>query len=137
MILKSNDPAILFDLDGTLVDTAYRHVTSWAAALRDAGILVPEWKIHRRIGMSGSSLVRQLVREHGLHSSKIDVEQLEKMHDSVFNKSISSIQPLPGAEKLIRYLSEAWCGMGDCNDRRQTTNEKIVRLDLHRREKRR
>ena len=63
MISKSNDPAILFDLDGTLVDTAYRHVTSWAAALRDAGILVPEWKIHRRIGMSGSSLVRQLVRE--------------------------------------------------------------------------
>ena len=110
MILKISDPAILFDLDGTLVDSAYRHVTSWAAALRDAGILVPEWKIHRRIGMSGSSLVRQLIREHRLDSSKIDIEQLEKTHDTVFNKSISSIQPLPGAEKLIRYLTKHGVG---------------------------
>ncbi len=106
MISKASDPAILFDLDGTLIDTAYRHVTAWASALRDAGILVPEWKIHRRIGMSGNSLVHQLVREHGLDSSKIDIQQLEKTHDTVFDKSISSIQPLPGAEKLIRYLTK-------------------------------
>jgi HAD superfamily hydrolase (TIGR01509 family) len=106
MISKSSDLAILFDLDGTLVDTAYRHVTAWTAALRDAEVVIPEWKIHRRIGMSGRSLVRQLVREHGLHASKIDVEQLEKKHDAVFNQSISSIQPLPGAEKLLRYLTK-------------------------------
>ncbi|HLV88325.1 MAG TPA: HAD family hydrolase [Candidatus Sulfotelmatobacter sp.] len=106
MISKSTDPAILFDLDGTLVDTAYRHVSAWAAALRDAGILVPEWKVHRRIGMSGRSLVRQLAREHGLRSSRIDIGQLEKTHDTVFNESISTIQPLPGAEKLLQYLTK-------------------------------
>ena len=106
MISKLSDPAILFDLDGTLIDTAYRHVTAWATALRDAGLLVPEWKIHRRIGMSGRSLIRQLVREHGSPSSKINVEQLEKKHDTVFNKSGSSIQPLPGAEKLLRHLGQ-------------------------------
>ena len=127
MISKSNDPAILFDLDGTLVDTAYRHVTSWAAALRDAGILVPEWKIHRRIGMSGSSLVRQLVREHRLHSSKIDIEQLEKMHDSVFNKSISSIQPLPGAEKLIRYLTKRGVGWAIATTGGKQQTRKLLR----------
>lgn len=110
MISKSSDPAILFDLDGTLIDTAYRHVTSWAAALRDAGILDPEWKIHRRIGMSGRSLVHQLVREHGLQSSKINVRQLEKKHDTVFNKSITAIQPLPGAEKLLQYLTKHGVG---------------------------
>jgi beta-phosphoglucomutase-like phosphatase (HAD superfamily) len=57
MISTSSDSAILFDLDGTLVDTAYHHVNAWAAALKDAGIVVPEWKIDRRIGMSGRSLV--------------------------------------------------------------------------------
>ena len=40
MISTSSDPAILFDLDGPLVDTAYHHVTAWAAALKDAGIVV-------------------------------------------------------------------------------------------------
>jgi beta-phosphoglucomutase-like phosphatase (HAD superfamily) len=126
MISKATDPAILFDLDGTLVDTAYRHVTSWAAALREAGILVPEWKIHRRIGMSGRSLVRQLVREHGSHSLKIDPEQLEEKHDAVFNKSMSSIQPLPGAEKLLRYLTKHGVGWAYCNDGQKTTNEKTA-----------
>ena len=55
------DPAMLFDLDGTLVDTVYQHVTAWSAALRSEGILVPNWKIHRRIGMSGKSLVNQFI----------------------------------------------------------------------------
>ena len=56
--------------------------------------------------MSGRSLVRQLVREHGLRSAKIKIEQLEKKHDTVFNKSMNSIQPLPGAENLLRYLTK-------------------------------
>jgi HAD superfamily hydrolase (TIGR01509 family) len=109
MTRQSSDPAILFDLDGTLVDTAYRHVTSWSAALREAGILVPEWKIHRRIGMSGGSLVRQLVRE-GLRHSKIQAEKLEKKHDIFFSKSMNSIQPLPGAEEMLRHLSQLGVG---------------------------
>jgi beta-phosphoglucomutase-like phosphatase (HAD superfamily) len=81
---EPSDPAILFDLDGTLIDTAYRHVTSWAAALTEAGIVVPEWKIHRRIGMSGGSLIRQLVREHGLRHLESQQEKLEKRHDFFF-----------------------------------------------------
>jgi HAD superfamily hydrolase (TIGR01549 family) len=127
MISKASETAILFDLDGTLIDSAYRHVTSWAAALRDAGILVPEWKIHRRIGMSGSSLVRQLVREHILDSSKIDIEQLEETHDTVFNKSISSIQPLPGAEKLIRYLTKHGVGWAIATTGGKQQTRKLLR----------
>ena len=127
MIPKSSDPAILFDLDGTLLDTAYRHVTAWTIAFRDAGIFVPEWKIHRRIGMSGSSLVHQLVREHGLHSSNSDIEELEKTHDTVFNKSISSIQPLPGAEKLIRYLTKHGVGWAIATTRGKQQTRKLLR----------
>jgi beta-phosphoglucomutase-like phosphatase (HAD superfamily) len=58
------NPAILFDLDGTLIDTAYEHALAWSSALRAAGLAVPTWKIHRHIGMSGKSLIWQLVREH-------------------------------------------------------------------------
>src|SRR5580658_2249999 len=60
---RSNNPAILLDLDGTLVDSVYEHVIAWAASLRSVGIVVPNWKIHRRIGMNGESMVRQLLRE--------------------------------------------------------------------------
>ncbi len=58
---KLTDPAICS------ISTAFLYClpsrTASAEALRDSGIFIPEWKIHRRIGMSGSALVRQLVRE--------------------------------------------------------------------------
>lgn len=45
--------ALIFDLDGTLVDTVYAHVFTWQQALAEAGMAIPGWLIHRRIGMSG------------------------------------------------------------------------------------
>jgi beta-phosphoglucomutase-like phosphatase (HAD superfamily) len=40
--------AFLFDLDGTLVDSVYQHVLAWQTALREAGIDLSVWRIHRR-----------------------------------------------------------------------------------------
>jgi HAD superfamily hydrolase (TIGR01509 family) len=123
---RPSDPAILFDLDGTLIDTAYRHVTSWAAALREAGIVVSEWKIHRRIGMSGGSLVRQLVREHGLRLES-QLEKLEKRHDFFFRESLSSIQPLPGSEALLRHLSQLGVGWAVATTGGKEQTRKLLR----------
>jgi beta-phosphoglucomutase-like phosphatase (HAD superfamily) len=41
-------PAFLFDLDGTLVDSVYQHVVAWREALEGVGINLSVWKIHRR-----------------------------------------------------------------------------------------
>jgi hypothetical protein len=45
--------ALLFGLDGTLVDSVYEHVLAWREALEEAGIELTVWRINRRIGMSG------------------------------------------------------------------------------------
>jgi HAD superfamily hydrolase (TIGR01509 family) len=102
---KPANPAILFDLDGTLLDTVYDHVTAWSAALTSAGIIVPKWKIHRRIGMNGESLVNQLLREPKNAPKKVDIEALEKKHDTEFQKGNPHPQPLPGANELLQYLT--------------------------------
>ena len=47
--------ALIFDLDGTLVDTVYAHVYAWQRALLEIDLPVDGWRIHRRIGMSGAS----------------------------------------------------------------------------------
>ena len=97
-------PALLFDLDGTLIDSNYEHVAAWSEALRSAQIVIPEWKIHRRIGMSGKSFLKELLRE--LPSRKNpDPDQLEKRHDSIFRRSISRLSPLPGANQLLKHLA--------------------------------
>lgn len=46
--------ALIFDLDGTLVDAVYAHIIAWQKALAKAGMAFDGWRIHRRIGMSGS-----------------------------------------------------------------------------------
>ena len=121
---NSSNPAILFDLDGTLIDSVYEHVIAWAASLRSVGIVVPNWKIHRRIGMNGESMVRQLLREPNVRQRSVRVEPLEKKHDVAFKKATSTIRLLPGARELLRYLSRSgirWA-IATTGSRKQTTS---------------
>ncbi|HZS28467.1 MAG TPA: HAD family hydrolase [Candidatus Angelobacter sp.] len=103
---KTETPAVLFDLDGTLIDSVYEHVEAWWTTLNNAGILVPKWKIHRRIGMSGKSFVTELLREFA-PNKKVNIENLEKEHDRKFVESLSKIAPLRGADDLFRHLHSA------------------------------
>jgi beta-phosphoglucomutase-like phosphatase (HAD superfamily) len=48
--------ALVFDLDGTLVDTVYAHVFAWQRAFAEQGLPIDGWRIHRRVGMSGGLL---------------------------------------------------------------------------------
>ena len=52
---------VLFDLDGTLVDTNYLHTLAWSRALRDAGEWAPMNEIHRLVGMGGEDLLIELL----------------------------------------------------------------------------
>ena len=97
-------PALLFDLDGTLIDSNYQHVAAWSEALRSAQIVIPQWKIHRRIGMSGKSFLKELLRELPKPKANPDLEQLEKRHDSIFRRSIPGLCSLPGANQLLNHL---------------------------------
>ena len=103
---KNSQPALLFDLDGTLVDTVYQHVIAWAAPLKEAGVVIPDWKIHRRVGMSGKSMLRQLFREHQAGKRRLNVDALEKKHDAEFTRISRNIRQLPGAPELLRHLTQ-------------------------------
>jgi HAD superfamily hydrolase (TIGR01509 family) len=121
---RSDNPAILFDLDGTLIDSVYEHVMAWGASLRNAGIVVPNWKIHRRIGMNGESMVRQLLREPEINKRAVKVARLEKKHDVAFKKAASNIRLLPGTRELLRYLTQSgirWA-IATTGNRKQTTS---------------
>src|ERR1700743_3513895 len=59
-VVGSAGPAILFDLDGTLVDSNYEHVLAWSKAMRASGLNVPNASIHRCRGMWGEMLIQTL-----------------------------------------------------------------------------
>lgn len=98
-------PAVLFDLDGTLVDTAYHHVYAWSEALQSTRISIPYWKIHRRIGMSGKSFLQELLRELSPKKRGVDIEKLEQKHDASFVRLLPQLEALPGANELLAHLS--------------------------------
>src|SRR5688572_25135368 len=102
-----NAPALIFDLDGTLVDSVYQHVLAWHEALQAAGIELAVWRIHRRIGMSGGLLINALGRETGRRLTSDEVARLQKQHAEAYARQVGHVRPLPGALELLDYLSRA------------------------------
>jgi HAD superfamily hydrolase (TIGR01549 family) len=99
--------ALIFDLDGTLVDSVYPHALSWQMALSDFGMPCPAWAIHRRIGMSGRLLVKSIAREQRRRLSDADIEKLGERHAQLFRQLAPNCRPLPGAVDLLAYLAES------------------------------
>ncbi|MFO1061601.1 MAG: HAD family hydrolase [Dongiaceae bacterium] len=97
--------ALLFDLDGTLVDSVYQHVMSWHEALQEAGLELAVWRIHRRIGMSGGLFTHALLRELGREITPEITHRLRQLHAEAYNRRAGQIRPLPGARELLAHLT--------------------------------
>jgi HAD superfamily hydrolase (TIGR01509 family) len=99
--------ALIFDLDGTLVDTVYAHVLAWQRAFAEAGLAIDGWRIHRRIGMSGGLFTRGVAREIGRDIDTAETEAIQRRHGQLFRDFLPERRPLPGAVELLRYLRAA------------------------------
>jgi HAD superfamily hydrolase (TIGR01509 family) len=99
-------PALIFDLDGTLVDTVYAHVYAWQRALHEHGMDIDGWRIHRRIGMSGGLFTRAVGREIGRPLTDGEVGELQDRHGALFRELLPERRPLPGAVDLLAELRE-------------------------------
>jgi HAD superfamily hydrolase (TIGR01549 family) len=97
--------SFLFDLDGTLVDNVYDHVLAWHDALREEGIEVSVWRLHRKIGMSGGLLTRALVRETGRELDEAQLTRVRELHSQFYSSRSKATTPLPGARELLKYLT--------------------------------
>jgi HAD superfamily hydrolase (TIGR01509 family) len=87
---------VLFDVDGTLVDTNYLHAVAWSRALRDAGEWAPMNAIHRLVGMGGDQLVPKLLGRDCPKASEARADRYRELVDDV--------RAFPGARDLLREL---------------------------------
>jgi HAD superfamily hydrolase (TIGR01509 family) len=97
---------VVFDLDGTLIDSVYHHVLAWRDALEAEGIPIAVWSIHRKIGMSGGLFARALLRETGAPITSEISERLQAGHAAAFVAYAGGVRPLPGAVELLARLTE-------------------------------
>jgi phosphoglycolate phosphatase-like HAD superfamily hydrolase len=96
--------ALVFDLDGTLVDSVYAHVLAWQAALSEVGVHVDGYRLHRHVGSSGDLIVRYAQREAGHTLSTEEAETVRHRHGELFRQMMPRPRPLPGAVEVFRAL---------------------------------
>jgi HAD superfamily hydrolase (TIGR01509 family) len=97
-------PAVLFDVDGTLVDSNYLHVYAWQRAFDDEGMPVAAWRIHRCIGMDGDKLVQSLCDSTGGAPEHVQ-DRLSDGHSRYYREVIPLLAPLPGARALLQRVA--------------------------------
>jgi HAD superfamily hydrolase (TIGR01509 family) len=90
-------PCVLFDVDGTLVDSNYLHTIAWSRAVRDGGEWAPMNAIHRLIGMGSDTFLPTLI---GREDSAIAAGW--KTH---YDTLIHEVCGFPGGVELLRELA--------------------------------
>jgi HAD superfamily hydrolase (TIGR01549 family) len=95
---------LLFDVDGTLVDTNYHHALAWYRAFRSLDKIVPVWRIHRKMGMGGDHLVADLLGDEVEEELGDDIRAAEKV---LYRNLIEEVEPMDGAKELIERLKKA------------------------------
>lgn len=93
---------ILFDVDGTLVDSNDAHARAWEAAFREAGHQVPFDRIRRLIGMGGDQLLPETI---GVSDTTPEGKAIARRRGEIFReRHLPHVRPLPGARDLVVRL---------------------------------
>lgn len=100
---RTKDAAVLFDVDGTLMDTVHLHTVSWWEALRQRGHVVPTSVVHHCIGMGSDHLLDRLLGEE---RDRGDDGALSAAHDALYAQFWTRLAPLDGAADLLRACAE-------------------------------
>lgn len=93
--------AVLFDIDGTLVDSNFLHVEAWSHAFHDLGLIVPAWRIQRAIGADSAELLDQLI---GDVPDEVR-EKAKAINAEHYKALLSRLEVLPGSRELVAELA--------------------------------
>ncbi|MHB2022697.1 MAG: HAD family hydrolase [Mycobacteriales bacterium] len=85
--------AVLFDVDGTLVDSNYQHVIAWVEAFRAGGYQVGAARLHRSLGMGSDQLIRAVLGR--------DDADVRRAHSNFYAPHLETLRPFPAARELL------------------------------------
>ena len=93
---------VIFDVDGTLVDSNDQHARAWVEALAEYGYKVTFEQVRPLIGMGGDKVLPILT---GLSADEPKAKKIGERRDAIFaDKYLPQVRPLPGARDLLLGL---------------------------------
>jgi beta-phosphoglucomutase-like phosphatase (HAD superfamily) len=102
------DPAaLLFDLDGTLVDTVALRIEAWVRAFASRGLTVDPERLSGYMGSDGRWLAGEIGHAAGVELDWEARDRLDRMSGAIFTELNVAPVPLPGATELLTALEES------------------------------
>jgi HAD superfamily hydrolase (TIGR01509 family) len=94
--------AVLFDVDGTLVDSNDAHADAWVKAFTKHGVTVDWARVRRCVGMGGDKLMPEV---SGLEEESPEGAAIAKDRGAIFTRDfLPSVTPLRGSDQLVAAL---------------------------------
>lgn len=101
--IKAGVKGLIFDLDGTLIDSMPHHLASWKKACAAYGIFMDVDYLSRHAGTPGWLIAEELVRSNGLEG-KVSSEQIIGLKSTYYAEMQKSIKPVyPVVEIVKKY----------------------------------
>jgi HAD superfamily hydrolase (TIGR01509 family) len=102
--------AVIFDVDGTLVDSNDAHAQAWVRALAEHGRHVEYSRVRPLIGMGSDKLLPTLT---GIPTGTPEGQALVARRREIFLRDyVSNLQPTPGAQRLLEWLRDERMTLG-------------------------
>jgi len=93
--------AVLFDLDGTIIDSAPNLMFSWASALSEVGVKVQPEDLKKFVGLSPKVIISKFIPD----PSDELVEKLKERRKIYFKENIHRVKLFDDAVELLNYLN--------------------------------
>ena len=96
---------MIFDVDGTLVDTVDLHASAWVEALRHFGFEVAFDDMRAQIGKGGDQILHGLLPPEALERRK---EEIEAFRADLFKREyLPKARAFPGVRRLFEHIRAA------------------------------
>lgn len=128
---KFNQPGVIFDWDGVLVDSSVAHERSWEILANERNFLLPDNHFKLGFGRCNDTIISRILR---WSQNPDEIRELSDRKEEIFRKIIreDGIEPLPGVRRLIGDLKQAeipWAiGSSTC---RANIDLALDIMDLH------
>jgi HAD superfamily hydrolase (TIGR01509 family) len=93
--------AVIFDLDGTLVDTVQTRIEAWLAVFAEEDLPTTSEALAPLIGVDGKRLAREVAARAGRPVDDARAEAIDKRSGEIYERLNHSPRPLPGVRELV------------------------------------
>jgi len=115
---------VIFDLDGTLVDSAQGHIAAWRQALSESGVKRSQFEVWREFGKTSQDIARALLPKEMKRNARTVAERKDQLFLGMWHRSTEAI---PAGRKALSALRAKGVKIAVCSSNPRVTVERLLK----------